>query len=282
MDNKELNKYMENLIRANRFKTKEELYKYILELRKRNIALIITEEDIKKILRMYDEMHMQKEIPLDMKDYTNKKLDDKNYVVSEQDDRVLKTNGNSTEFIKEFKNTQNEILAHSQDGNTNAKETFRKIADTKKEEVNLVSLHEIVTSPSVDAELLQKIKFFITRSKLNPYSFKVDIKTGVFYNVETNELYEVRKNENTNQYEIFVSGEIRYGDTTNQANVSETLENDHNEKLYQNEKENVKVRKLVPKRNLNNAAFAKIGILLLNFVSLIIIGASIYILLYNK
>ena len=282
MDNKELNKYIENLIRTNKFPTKEDLHKYLIELRKRNIALIITDEDIKKMLQLYDVMHMQKEIPLDMKDYTNKTLDNKNFVVSEQDDRILKTDGNSTEFIKEFKDTQNEILAHSQDGNINARETFRKMADVKKEEITLIPLHEVITSPTVDSELLQKIKFFVTKSKLNPYSFKVNLKTGVFYNVETNELYEVRKNENTNQYEIFVSGEIRYGDTVNQAGVSETLENDHNEELYQQSKEKVKVRKLVPRRNPNNAAFAKVGLLLLNMVSLAIIGASLYVLLYNK
>ena len=34
MDNKELNKYIENLIRTNKFPTKEDLHKYLIELNK--------------------------------------------------------------------------------------------------------------------------------------------------------------------------------------------------------------------------------------------------------
>ena len=283
MNQETFRKYIENHIRNNSFKTKEDLYRYLLSLKNKNINYIITDEDIKELLKSYDELHSKIEVPLEMQNYTNKKLDDKNYIVSEEADRVLKTTGNSEEFVQEFKNTQNEILAHSKDGNTNAKEIFNKIADTKKEEVTLIPISEAVTKPDIDSELLYKIKFFISKSKLNPYSFKIDTETGVLFNIETNELYEVRKNENTGEYEIFIGGEIRYNDTNNLENSNETLANDHEEEqLYQESKENVKVRKLVKEKYPNNAAFAKIGLLLLNLISFTIIGLSIYILLSIK
>lgn len=285
MNQEKFRKFIENHIRNNSFKTKEDLYRYLLSLRTKNINYIITDEDIKELLKLYDELHIQIEVPLEMKNYTNKKLDDKNYIVSEEADRVLKTTENSQEFIQEFKNTQNEILAHSKDGDTNAKEVFNKIADTKKEEITLIPLSEAVIKQDIDTELLYKINFFISKSKLNPYSFKIDTETGVFFNIETNELYEVRKNENTNQYEIFADGEIRYDNTNNLEDNDETLENDHEEELQYSEsieKQNVKVRKLVKDRHPGNAAFAKVGLLLLNLVSFTIIGLSIYILLSNK
>ena len=283
MNQETFRKFIENHIRNNSFKTKEDLYRYLLSLRTKNINYIITDEDVKELLKLYDELHIQTEVPLEIQNYTNKKLDDKNYIVSEQADRVLKTTGNSQEFIQEFKNTQNEILAHSKDGDTNAKEVFNKMADTKKEEVTLIPISEAITKQDIDTELLYKIKFFISKSPLNPYEFKVNTENGVLFNIETNELYEVRKNENTGEYEIFIGGEIGYNDTNNLENSNETLANDHDEEqLYQESKQNVKVRKLVKEKYPANAAFANISILLLNIVSFAIIGLSIYLLLSNK
>lgn len=285
MSKEQFKNYIETNIRNNNFKSKEDLYRYLLSLKNQNINYIITEDDIKEILNLYDELHIQVEVPLDMKNYTNKKLGEQNYIVAEQADRILKTNNDSTEFIHEFKNTQNEILAHSQDGNTNAQEVFNKIADTQKEEVKLITLNDAILAKDIDTELLHKIKFFITRSKVNPNAFRVDITSGIFFNRETNELYEVRKNENTNQYEIFSGGEIRYDNTNNLEESNESLKNDHEEELQYSEsleKKNVKVRKLVPMKNPNNAAFTKFGLLFLNLVSFTIIGFSIYILLSNK
>lgn len=285
MTKEQFKKYIEAHIRNNSFKTKEDLYRYLLSLQKREINYIITEEDIKELLKLFDELHKEIEIPLDMRKYTNKQLDDKNFIVSETEDRILKTEGNSKEFITEFKNTQNEMMAHSQDGNANAKEVFDKIADTQKEEIKLISLYEAINVPNIDSELLHKIKFFITTSNLNPHEFKVDLTNGIFYNNEKNELYEVRKNTNTNQMEIFVSGEIRYDNSNNLENSGETLENDHDEELqHQQSIENpkTKVRKLMPRKNNNNAAFAKVGLLLLNLISFTIIGISLYVLLANK
>lgn len=286
MNGEQLKKHIEIQIRDNRFKTKEELYKYLLGLRKREISYIITDEDIKELLKMYDELHKEIEVPLNMQNYTNKQLDKKNYIVAEEENRILKTTGNATEFITEFKETQNEILAHSQDGSTNAAEVFNKIADTQKEENKLMSIQEAIALREIDQELLHKIKYFITRKEINPYEFQVDVTNGIFYNTTNHELYEIRKNTDNNQYEIFAGGEIRYDNTNNIESSNETLENDHEEEqIYTEEleKKNIKVRKLVPTKYPNNAAFTKIGLLVvLNLVSFTVIGISLYILLLNK
>lgn len=276
------NKLISNIqiqINNNVFKSKEDLYKYLLSLKQQGTNILLTEKDIEELLKLYDELHLQSEIPLSMENYSNKSINDRNFIVSESDDRILRTTGNSTDFIKEFKNTQNEIMAYKQDGTTNSQEVFNKIAETKKEELTLIPLYEAIRSQMIGQELLYKIKFFITRAQINPYEYKVDIETGIFYNGETNEVYEVRKNENTNQYEIYISGEIKYDNTTNIEESQETLQNDKDEeKMYEESRNKPKTRKLIPPRNLNNAAFTKIGFLILNIISFIIISISIIIL----
>jgi len=268
---------LEKQIINNYFKSKEELYKYILK--SNELGNILTPKDIEELLKLYDELHLQSEIPLSMENYSNKSIDDKNFIVSETDDRILRTTGNSKDFIKEFKNTQNEIMTYKQDGTTNSQEVFNKIAETKKEELTLIPLHEAIRLQMINQELLYKIKFFVTRAQINPYAYKVDIKTGIFYNGETNEVYEVRRNENTNQYEIYVSGEIKYDNTTNIESKSETLQSGKIEEQQHEESiNNPKTKKLTPPRNQNNAAFTKIGFLILNIISFIIIAISIIIL----
>lgn len=276
------NKLISNIqiqINNNVFKSKEDLYRYLLVLKQQGTNILLTEKDIEELLKLYDELHLQSEIPLSMENYSNKSINDRNFIVSESDDRILRTTGNSTDFIKEFKNTQNEIMAYKQDGTTNSQEVFNKIAETKKEELTLIPLYEAIRSQMIGQELLYKIKFFITRAQINPYAYKVDIETEIFYNGETNEVYEVRKNENTNQYEIYISGEIKYDNTTNIEESQETLQNDKDEeKMYEESRNKPKTRKLIPPRNLNNAAFTKIGFLILNIISFIIISISIIIL----
>lgn len=276
------NKLISNIqiqINNNVFKSKEDLYRYLLVLKQQGTNILLTEKDIEELLKLYDELHLQSEIPLSMENYSNKSINDRNFIVSETDDRILRTTGNSTDFIKEFKNTQNEIMAYKQDGTTNSQEVFNKIAETKKEELTLIPLYEAIRSQMIGQELLYKIKFFITRAQINPYAYKVDIETEIFYNGETNEVYEVRKNENTNQYEIYISGEIKYDNTTNIEESQETLQNDKDEeKMYEESRNKPKTRKLIPPRNLNNAAFTKIGFLILNIISFIIISISIIIL----
>lgn len=283
MSMNQIKKNIEIQIRNNFFKNKEELYKYILQFKKYQSNYFLTEKETEELLKLYDKLNQKSDIPLDMNNYSNKNVNDKNFIVSESDDRILTTNGNTTDFIKEFKDTQNQIYAYTQDGKVNSNEVFKKIADTKKEELTMMTINEAIASPHIEQELLSKIKFFITRESVDPYAYKIDLKTGMFYNGETNQMYEVRKNTNTNKYEIYVSGEIKYDNTTNVENESETLRNDHDEEQVMEESRNKpKVRKLTPQRNLNNAAFTKIGFLIINIISFTLASITIGLILLNK
>lgn len=272
---------LEKQIINNYFKSKEELYKYILK--SNELGNVLTQKDIEELLKLYDELNIKNSSPLDMKTYSNKKLEDKNFIVSEESDRILKTQENSNDFIDEFKQTQNQILAYNQDGNVNAKEVFNKLADTKKEEITLIPIYEAIEDKNISTELMYKIKFLISRSVINPYSFKVDINNEIFYNPETNEMYEVRKNEQTNQYEIYVSGELKYDNTNNIENEQENIQNDHSEEMaYEQIIDKPKVRKLEQKSYFNNAAFTNISFLIISIITFMVIGISIGVILLPK
>ena len=109
-------------------------------------------------------------------------------------------------------------------------------------------------------ETLNKIKFFVTHINMNLNEFKVDIESGIFYNIEKNEVYEVMKNSISNQYEIYKGQELVYGKLSQDDNKN--LEKDSRQ--YQ-----PKVRKLIkPKSSIyNNAAFTKIGFLIINIIT---------------
>lgn len=288
------NKLISNIqiqINNNVFKSKEDLYRYLLVLKQQGTNILLTEKDIEELLKLYDELHLQSEIPLSMENYSNKSINDRNFIVSESDDRILRTTGNSTDFIKEFKNTQNEIMAYKQDGTTNSQEVFNKIAETKKEELTLIPLYEAIRSQMIGQELLYKIKFFITRAQINPYAYKVDIETEIFYNGETNEVYEVRKNENTGEYEIYKGSELVYGSSESPAleeqnqelNNDPQLEHDTNEEQmsYESRYNKPKVRRLVPtdpNQYSNRAAFTKVGFLIINIVTFALLMTMIFLL----
>lgn len=272
---------IEKQIINNYFKSKEELYKYILK--SNELGNILTPKDIEELLKLYDELNIKNSSPLDMKTYSNKTLEDKNFIVSEESDRILKTQENSNEFITEFKQVQNQILAYNQDGNVNAKEVFNKLADTQKEEITLIPIYEAIEDKNINTELMKKIKFLISKTSENPYSFKVDINNEIFYNPETNEMYEVRKNEQTNQYEIYVSGELKYNNTNNIKNEQENIQNDHDEEVsYEQTIDKPKVRKLERKSFFNNAAFTNIGFLIISITTFMVIGISIAVTLIKK
>lgn len=272
---------IEKQIRNNYFKSKEELYKYILK--SNELGNVLIPKDIEELLKLYDELNIKNSSPLDMKTYSNKTLEDKNFIVSEESDRILKTQENSNEFITEFKQVQNQILAYNQDGNVNAKEVFNKLADTQKEEITLIPIYEAIEDKNINTELMYKIKFLISKISENPYSFKVDINNEIFYNPETNAMYEVRKNEQTNQYEIYVSGELKYDNTNNIKNEQENIQNDHDEEVsYEQTIDKPKVRKLERKSFFNNAAFTNIGFLLISITTFMVIGISIAVTLIKK
>jgi len=258
---------LEQRIKNNQFESKEELFREITNLKNKGLISHLDNEKIKLLLDLYDSIH--KEPSLDMKTYSNVELENQNLIVSQENDKVLNTLNGSSEFVDEFKQIQNEIAAKSNDGLTNANEVFEHMANYQKEEMTLIPLMEVIEKPkgNIDKEILIKIRYFVSNTYVNPYIYKVNVDTGIFYNIETNEIYEVRKNEETNTYEVYKGGEKIYG--TNSEEKEETVvEKDINEEkmAYESTKDKHKVRKLA-KPNMNNAAFTKIGFLLINILT---------------
>ena len=252
---------IENQIRNNHFNSKEQLSEYLLDLK--NSGLYQTElsnELIEELLNLYDSLNKKSDIPLDIKQYTGISLDNQDLIISKETDQVLKTLENSSTLDHEFKHTQNEITAISSSGLANANTVFKHMSNHEKEEISLISLDEAITRNNINMEILNKIKFFVTHININLNVFRVDIESGIFYNIETNEVYEVRKNSITNQYEIYKGQELVYGKLYQDDNKN--LENDS--KKYQ-----PKVRKLIkPKSSTyNNAAYTKIGFLIINIIT---------------
>lgn len=265
---------IENQIRNNHFNSKEQLSKYLVDLK--NSGLYQTElsnEKIEELLNLYDSLNKKSDIPLNMKQYTGISLDDQDLIISKKTDQVLKTLENSSTLDHEFKQTQNEITANSSNGLANANTVFKHMANHEKEEISLLSLEEAINRNNIDMEILNKIKFFITSIHINPSVFRVDIESGIFYNIETDEVYEVRKNSISNQYEIYKGQELVY----------EKLSQDDNKNLENNSRQyQPKVRKLIkPKSSsYNSAAFTKIGFLIINIITFTLL--ILMIILLNK
>lgn len=263
---------LENQIKNNNFKSKEDLNRYIVNLKQRGFISSNDNQKVENLLKLYDELNSHTNNPLNMEGYKNVSLENQELIVSTNNDRILKTDSNHGEIEKEFMQTQNEMTANRQEL-VNTNDVFEKIADTKKEEVTLLFISEVFNKDNIDLEILQKIKFFITNKYINPYNYKVDIQNGIFYNIETNEVLEVRKDSETNEYKIYRGSEIVY------ENESQVLEKEEESKNY--EKKNIKVRRLVKEdnRTFNNAAFSKISFLILNIIIFIM---SIYFIIIFK
>lgn len=252
---------IENQIRNNYFNNKEQLIKYLVDLKNNELYQTeLSNELIEELLNLYDSLNKKSDIPLDIKQYTGINLDNQDLIISKETTQVLKTLENSSTLDHEFKQTQNEITANSSSGLANANTVFKHMSNHEKEEISLISLDDAITRNNINMEILNKIKFFVTHINMNLNVFKVDIESGIFYNIETNEVYEVRKNSITNQYEIYKGQELVYG------------------KLYQDDNKNLekdsrqyqpKVRKLIkPKSSTyNNAAFTKMGFLIINIIT---------------
>ena len=263
---------LENQIKNNNFKSKEDLNRYIVYLKQRGFISSNDNQKVENLLKLYDELNSHTDNPLNMEGYKNVSLENQELIVSTNNDRILKTDSNHGEIEKEFMQTQNEMTANRQEL-VNTNDVFEKIADTKKEEVTLLFMSEVFNKDNIDLEILQKIKFFITNKYINPYNYKVDIQNGIFYNIETDEVLEVRKDSETNEYKIYRGSEIVYG------NESQILEKEEESKNY--EKKNIKVRRLVKEdnRTFNSAAFSKISFLILNIIIFIM---SIYFIIIFK
>ena len=267
-------------INNNEFKDKNELISFLNDLKKQGLSeSILTNEIIAELLNLFDKTHSKENSSLDLENYSSFKLENQNVIVSKKDDIVLKTNRSSEELPQEFKENQNELTAMSSDGLANADMTFDYMEKYKKEKMNLISLSEAVEKDNINKETLNKIKFFINNSYTNPSSYKVDIEHDIFYNIENQEVLEVRKNPQTGKYEIYKGGELAYSNNSSDETKEDDFEKEtdtNEEKMpYLNKNENLKVRRLIKPEN-NNAAFVSntfviiIGILLFIVIAFIL------------
>lgn len=267
-------------INNNEFKDKNELISFLNDLKKQGLSeSILTNEKIAELLNLFDKTHSKENSSLDLENYSSFKLENQNVIVSKKDDIVLKTNRSSEELPQEFKENQNELTAMSSDGVANADMTFDYMEKYKKEKMNLISLSEAVEKDNINKETLNKIKFFINNSYTNPSSYKVDIEHDIFYNIENQEVLEVRKNPQTGKYEIYKGGKLAYSNNSSDETKEDDFEKEadtNEEKMpYLNKNENVKVRRLIKPEN-NNAAFVSntlviiIGILLFIVIAFIL------------
>ena len=301
-------KEIENRIKSNSFNSKEELVNYLNSLRQNNqIDINLLNERYMSLLKLYDDT-MTASDSLNISNYKNASLEDKNFIVSSNDGRVLESNSN-TPLKEEFESVQNEMAVNGENGIANADQVFNYMEKYKKTEASLMPLSNLNIN-IIDADMLEKIKFFISNNRNNIFDYKVDISRGLFINVNTNDIYEVRKNPETGQFEIFKGGSAMYlstpemdpnGNDVERVNeipemTDEELEtyinNNHLSQaqidaLYERQSrvrqtKQTKVKKLVRVRNnaLDNAAFAKLSLL-----SIIIVISSVlfaYLLLSLK
>lgn len=301
-------KEIENRIKSNSFNSKEELVNYLNSLRQNNqIDINLLNERYMSLLKLYDDT-MTASDSLNISNYKDASLEDKNFIVSSNDGRVLESNSN-TPLKEEFESVQNEMAVNGENGIANADQVFNYMEKYKKTEASLMPLSNLNIN-IIDADMLEKIKFFISNNRNNIFDYKVDISRGLFVNVNTNDIYEVRKNPETGKFEIYKGGTVMYqstpeinqdGNEIEKVNdlpemTDEELEtyinNNHLSQaqidaLYERQSrvrqaKQTKVKKLVRVRNnaLDNAAFAKLSLL-----SIIIVISSVlfaYLLLSLK
>lgn len=260
---------LEERIKNNQFKSKEELVDYINRLKGEGIPSdILTEKKITEYLDLYDSINVKDMNNLDLSNYAGSKLENQNVIVSKQDDVLLKTATSPDKLPEEFKKNQNELTAMTEDGLSNAGEVFGYMRNYKKEEMPLITIDEAINRDNIDAEMLNKIRYFITNKYVNPYSYRINLENGVFYNMDTEEVLEVRKNPETGEYSIYKSGQKVYGNTPESTEEAEMKKDTQEEAIpYKKHKENIKVKKLV-KPDLDSSAFVSGGILFI--VSLIV------------
>ena len=116
---------------------------------------------------------------------------------------------NMGDLAQDFKNKQNEMVgAKTDDSLVNADETFN-IMKSEMEESNFMPLTKVDVS-KVSQDLIMKINFLIKNANVNYNEFQVDIKRGIFMNTKENELYEVRKDPQTNQYKLYKGQQAVY------------------------------------------------------------------------
>lgn len=249
---------LERQIKSDYFKSKEDLFEKLVELRNNGMINEIDNRKMRELLDLYDNIRQKTESPIDTQNYSSVSIENKNLIISQQNDRVLQTEKDSKAIEEEFKQEQNEMSIQSQNGLVNADSAFNNMTN-KKIEMTLITLNEAILSENVSLENLNKIRFFITSGYTNPHSVRVDISKGVFYNVETSDIYEIRYNHEINEYEIYKNNQLEY----TESSLKETKDREV-------EKNKPKKRVLEKEKPpfLNNAAFTKISFLILNAISI--------------
>jgi len=274
---------LENKIKNNFFESKESLNTYLVNL-KNNVfpQEVLTDEKILEYLNLYDEYNQKEEASLNMENYKGVSLENKNLIVATQTDEILKTNNSNEELAKEFKQYQNELtsVAQGTDSLANADEVYEHLSNNIKEEVTLYPINEVVNEEDIDIEMLNKIKFLISNEYINPYEYQVSLEEELFYNTETKEVLEVRTNEQTGKYDIYIGGEIKYQNeeqyekSSENINFEKELDKDEEEKAYNNKN----VKRLIRTPRNDNAAFVKTSFLIIAISFLSVIIATIMVL----
>lgn len=179
-------KEIENRIKSNSFNSKEELVNYLNSLRQNNqIDINLLNERYMSLLKLYDDT-MTASDSLNISNYKDASLEDKNFIVSSNDGRVLESNSN-TPLKEEFESVQNEMAVNGENGIANADQVFNYMEKYKKTEASLMPLSNLNIN-IIDADMLEKIKFFISNNRNNIFDYKVDISRGLFINVNTNHI----------------------------------------------------------------------------------------------
>lgn len=213
---------LERKINSNYFKSKDELISYVEEIRKNyQLDMNLFNSKLKELLSLYDKNNTN----IDMSNFKDVKLGDNTYIVSGEDDKVIKTDREQGELAKEFREVQNDMIANDparQDINADA--IFDRMEKYQKESSTMMPLSNL-NIEIIDKDMLDKIRFFIQNGNVNIFEYQVDISNGIFFNVNTNELFEVRKNPNTLKYGIYKGGEVSYTNGSNDINNNSIINN---------------------------------------------------------
>ena len=194
-----------------------------------------------------------KDMPLKMENYKGVTSEGENLIIGKDEGRILTTESSPEQIPQEFKNYEYQIIAsNGKETPVEAPEIFAKMAERTNTERRIMSISEILVARiDIDKEVWKKIKFFITNKNFDPRVYKVDPDRGLFYNIETSEILEVRKDETTDQYFIYRDGQKVY---------EEELSYEEKKK----EQGKVKILRREPSNfNNSNAAFSKLNFLLL-------------------
>ena len=174
----------------------------MVELRENGMINVIDNRKMRELLDLYDMLHQKANSPIDTQNFSSVSIENNNLIISKETGRVLLTQKDSSSFEEEFKQAQNELSIQSQSGMVNANMAFEHMAN-KKVEMELITLDEALLRDDITLENLNKIRFFVVSGYVNPNQIRIDMSKGVFYDIETSDIYEIKYNPDTKEYEIY-------------------------------------------------------------------------------